>query len=109
MLYIYTMSKVIQSKQSPYLSSDEPMTREFFFHETSDYPYQNQEHKETMYKYVCHMIYNYGEDPPDLNQYFTDKKVFKHIEQRMEEIWEEEYNQTMQDQNEKDYVDNILS
>ncbi len=60
------------------------MDKEWFFTETNDYPYESEEHKEDMYQYVNFMIY--GGEKPNINEHFTDRKIYKYIEGRMGEL-----------------------
>ncbi len=80
----------------------EQLKREWFFEQTNDFEYENEEHKEDMYKYVNYMIY--GGTKPDTKDEYINRGVYKFIEQQIEEDIEK----TLADQEEKDYIQQLI-
>lgn len=63
--------------------------REWFFEKTKDYPYENNIHKEALFKYVCFMIFDSDKQIPsnkEIPNKYCDSGVYKYIENAMEEL-----------------------
>ena len=78
------------------------LKREWFFEQTNDFEYENEEHKEDMYQYVNYMIY--GGTKPNTKDEYINRGVYKFIEQQIEEDIEK----TLADQEEKDYIQQLI-